>query len=183
MVDTTPLIPTSSGSESKQGHKIFCCCCDSKRAVQIFNILAIISVVIMMTLLSVNKYADVEVDVNGDPYADQELHELKANYRYYMIAYAVGLGVYLIVLCGASMYSPCLVSIAILYSLFNLANMIYFGVTQGQDEEGWIFGYIVWPIVWEMLYIYPHAVFISEINRGIMTPETYARERHSCCCV
>ncbi|KAL3797748.1 hypothetical protein HJC23_000293 [Cyclotella cryptica] len=151
MVDTTPLIPTSSGSESKQGHKIFCCCCDSKRAVQIFNILAIISVVIMMTLLSVNKYADVEVDVNGDPYADQELHELKANYRYYMIAYAVGLGVYLIVLC--------------------------------QDEEGWIFGYIVWPIVWEMLYIYPHAVFISEINRGIMTPETYARERHSCCCV
>ncbi|KAL7475773.1 hypothetical protein ACHAW6_001676 [Cyclotella cf. meneghiniana] len=167
MVDTTPLIPASSGSDAKQGHSIFCCCCDSKRAVQIFNILAIISVAIMMTLLSLNKYANVEVNVNGDPYANQELHELKANYRYYMIAYGVGLGVYLITLCGASMYNSCLVSIAILYSLFNLGNTIYFGVTQGQDEEGWIFGYIVWPIVWELLYIYPHAVFISEINKDL----------------
>ncbi|KAL7506746.1 hypothetical protein ACHAWX_000668 [Stephanocyclus meneghinianus] len=131
----------------------------------------------MMTLLSLNKYANVEVNVNGDPYANQELHELKANYRYYMIAYGVGLGVYLITLCGASMYNSCLVSIAILYSLFNLGNMIYFGVTQGQDEEGWIFGYIVWPIVWALLYIYPHAVFISEINKGGLSVNSCSSER------
>ena len=126
----------------------------------------------MMVLLSVNKYADVTVDVDGQPAAEQEMQQLRENYAYYMIAYAVGLGVYIITLMGACMYSSCLVSIAILYSLFNLGNMIYFGITQAQNEEGWIFGYVVWPIVWSMLYIYPHAVFISEVNKGIMSPKT-----------
>lgn len=126
----------------------------------------------MMVLLSVNKYADVTVDVDGQPAAEQEMKELRENYVYYMIAYAVGLGVYIITLMGACMYSSCLVSTAILYSLFNLGNMIYFGINDAQNEEGWIFGYIVWPIVWSMLYIYPHAVFISEVNKGIMSPKT-----------
>lgn len=157
--------------------------CSSKKGVQIFNVLGIISVIIMMVLLSVNKYADVEVDVNGDPAAEQEMKELKENYMYYMIAYAVGLAVYGFALMGACMFSSCLVSIAILYSLFNLANMIYFGITQGQGEQYWVFGYIVWPIVWSLIYIYPHAVFISEVNKGIMSPKTYARERASLCCV
>jgi hypothetical protein len=157
--------------------------CSSKKGVQIFNVLGIISVVIMMVLLSVNKYADVEVDVNGDPTAEQEMKELKQNYMYYMIAYGVGLAVYIIALMGACMYSSCLVSIAILYALFNLGNMIYFGVTEAKDEEYWIFGYIVWPVFWSLIYIYPHAVFISEVNKGIMSPKTYARERASLCCV
>lgn len=158
-------------------------CASSKKGVQIFNVLGMISVIIMMILLSVNKYADIEVDVNGDPAAEQEMKELRENYFYYMIAYAVGLAVYLIAIMGACMYSSCLISIAILYSLFNLGNMIYFGVTQAQSEEFWVFGYIVWPTIWSLIYIYPHAVFISEVNSGIMSPKTYARERASLCCV
>lgn len=28
MVDSSPLIPAQAGNEKKQGHKIFCCCCE-----------------------------------------------------------------------------------------------------------------------------------------------------------
>jgi hypothetical protein len=166
MVDSTPLIPASSGSKAKQGHKIFGCCCDSKRAVQILNVLNIIAAAVMMALLSANKYANIEVDANGNPVAQEELDQAKDYYMYYMIAYAVGLGVFLLALCGASMYSSCLVSIAILYNLFNLGNMIYFGFTHAKNEPGWIYGYVVWPTVWSAIYIYPHVVFISEVNKG-----------------
>ena len=145
--------------------------------------LAVIAAIVMMVLLSVNKYADVEIDVNGDPTAEGEIQELRENYNYYMIAYGIGLAVYLSALMGACMYSSCLTSLAIFWSLFNMGNMIYFGVSSAQDEEGWIVMYIVSPIIWSMLYIYPHAVFINEVNKGIMSPETYARERKSLCCV
>jgi len=33
------------------------------------------------------------------------------------------------------------------------------------------------------LFIYPHVGLVLEIKKGIMTPETYAREKFSCCCV
>jgi len=33
------------------------------------------------------------------------------------------------------------------------------------------------------LFIYPHVGLMLEIKKGIMTPETYAREEFSCCCV
>lgn len=157
---------------------------DSKKGVQIFNFLGIIYVIIMMVLLSANKYAEIKVDVNGDPALEGEIKELRDDYEYYMIANGVGLAVYIIVIIGAMMYSSCLVSLAILYSLYNLGNLIYFGITQAQGEvEGWVFGYVVFPIVWSLLYIYPHAVFISEVRRGTMSRKTYAREEASLCCV
>jgi hypothetical protein len=31
--------------------------------------------------------------------------------------------------------------------------------------------------------IYPHVGLMLEIKKGIMTPDTYAREQFSCCCV
>jgi hypothetical protein len=33
------------------------------------------------------------------------------------------------------------------------------------------------------LYIYPHVGLMLEIKKGIMTPDNYAREEFSCCCV
>lgn len=33
------------------------------------------------------------------------------------------------------------------------------------------------------LWIYPHIGFIKEVKQGILTRETYEREKFSCCCV
>jgi hypothetical protein len=135
----------------------------------------------MMLLLSINKYGNVEVDGNAD--TEEAMKDLRDDYIYYMIAYGVGLAIYILVIIGASMYSSCLVSLAILYSLFNLASTIYFGATEVHNEQGWMLGFVIWPIISSLLFIYPHAVFISEVNRGIMSPKSYARERASLCCV
>ena len=32
-------------------------------------------------------------------------------------------------------------------------------------------------------YIYPHAMFLGEMRIGVMSPDNYANEMHSCCCV
>ena len=33
------------------------------------------------------------------------------------------------------------------------------------------------------LFIYPHVFFIKEMRAGVMTPDNYVNEVHSCCCV
>lgn len=38
-------------------------------------------------------------------------------------------------------------------------------------------------LVMSAFFAYPHVVLIREIRAGIMTPENYPREEHSCCCV
>lgn len=162
MVDQTPLIPTESGTGGRKlGHTICGCCCDSKRAVQIFNVISIIFTVIYMIILSTGRY---EEHVQ-DELTDKEVQELINNYPYYMTAYGIGLAVHLLVLCGASMYSRCLVSLGVIYALFELANMIYFG-TQNEDINNWIYMYIVSPVIWTSIFVYPHAVFISEVGKG-----------------
>ena len=55
MADTSPLL---SKNGPPQGHKICGCCCDSKRAVVIINILALIATIINMIVLAGIHYSD-----------------------------------------------------------------------------------------------------------------------------
>ena len=38
-------------------------------------------------------------------------------------------------------------------------------------------------IIMIAFFIYPHVFFLREMRAGIMTPDNYANEVHSCCCV
>lgn len=38
-------------------------------------------------------------------------------------------------------------------------------------------------VIMSALFAYPHFILIQEIRKGIMTPENYANEEYSCCCV
>lgn len=38
-------------------------------------------------------------------------------------------------------------------------------------------------VILEACFVYPHAVFIREMRAGVMTPDNYVNEVHSCCCV
>eukprot|EP00577_Skeletonema_sp_RCC1716_P033132 CAMPEP_0113390940 /NCGR_PEP_ID=MMETSP0013_2-20120614/10444_1 /TAXON_ID=2843 ORGANISM="Skeletonema costatum, Strain 1716" /NCGR_SAMPLE_ID=MMETSP0013_2 /ASSEMBLY_ACC=CAM_ASM_000158 /LENGTH=109 /DNA_ID=CAMNT_0000274149 /DNA_START=18 /DNA_END=344 /DNA_ORIENTATION=- /assembly_acc=CAM_ASM_000158 len=54
MVDSTPLIP--DGKEKKEGHRVLCCC-DSRKAVIILNLIALALVIIGLIIRLVdNQY-------------------------------------------------------------------------------------------------------------------------------
>ena len=118
-------------------------------------------------------YCDCKPDLNKDSNAGLEIGNLKKYYVYFMSVASVGIAVSILAILGACKYNFWLVSIAILYSLFAVANYLYWGIATEKGTWNWN---IIWPIIWNLIYIYPNAIFIREVNNGIMSSETYARE-------
>ena len=48
-------------------------------------------------------------------------------------------------------------------------------------NTGFVVGYITQAIL-RALWAYPSVFLFNEIRNGIMSAETYPREKHSCCC-
>jgi hypothetical protein len=123
--------------------------------------------------------------VNYNPKAfgltEDQAKQLQDTYTISMIIYGIGLLVNVIVICGASMYNACLIMFGVLWILVELSFSIYYQTTLPKDQ--YPIYTIIGSIIWDGLILYPHIVLISEIRNGIMAPETYARERFSCCCV
>ena len=123
--------------------------------------------------------------VNYDPAAfgltDEQASQFQEVYPFSMMIYGIGLLVNLTVICGASMYNACLVFFGVLWILVELGYSIYYQTTLPEDQ--YPIYTIIGTVIWDLLILYPHIVFISEVRSGIMRPETYARERFSCCCV
>jgi uncharacterized membrane protein YkgB len=125
--------------------------------------------------------------VNYDPkafgFTDDQAKQFQETYTISMIIYGIGLIVNIIVICGASMYNACLIMFGVLWILVELSFSIYYQSTLPKTEQSYPMFTIIGSIIWDGLILYPHIVLISEIRNGIMAPETYARERFSCCCV
>ncbi len=90
---------------------------------------------------------------------------------------------YVFQLVAALTYSKCM-----LYTTI-LINLIVFGAQIAGTiiAQWWIpFGALIGGIVAECLFfalnIYPLVGLVREIQKGIMSPETYPREAYSCCC-
>ena len=144
--------------------------------MQIFNCVAMIGNILAMIFISI---------VNYDPKAfgltNEQATEFQSTYTISMIIYGIGLLVNIIVICGASMYNSCLILLGVLWILVELGFSIYYQTTLPRDQ--YPVYTIIGSVIWDGLILYPHIVLISEIRSGIMRPETYARERFSCCCV
>lgn len=99
-------------------------------------------------------------------------------------------------LLGAKMYNIYLVGFNILWIIVNyivaiILNLQVIDDTNAEFEdtkEGYvpygapIAAFVIQGIV-AILLIYPHAGFIHEVKKGILSPETYPREEFSCCCM
>ena len=96
MVDTTPLV--DSEKEEKIGHKFCGCCCDSKRAVLVFNILNLIFYLIAIVLFLAGR----------------------VNIGAYWAFYIVGIAVFSMAIAGAAFYNRCLVIPAALWTAISL---------------------------------------------------------------
>ena len=148
----------------------------SKRAVQILNVIAIVGNILAMIFISMIHY-----DPKAFGLTDQQAAEFQDTYTISLIIYGVGLLVNILVICGASMYNACLIMFGVLWILVELGFSIYYQTTLPKDQYPMYT--IIGSVVWDGLILYPHIVLISEIWSGIMSPENYARERFSCCCV
>lgn len=94
--------------------------------------------------------------------------------RYSLVVVAAVYGgimlLYIVGIIGAVKYSSIPVGLAMLVYIFQMGLNIY------NESYG--------SAIFTLLYIYPHAVLISEIRKGVMEQETYyERERQSICCV
>jgi hypothetical protein len=76
---------------------------------------------------------------------------------------------YVFGIMGAIKYTKWMIAVALIgYALAFVANILVVNILG---------------IILPALFAYPHFMFISELNQGIMTPDNYPNEVHSCCCV
>ena len=147
------------------------CCCDTRRAVIIVNI-----VMLCFTLLAgISLVAGVELVDSVAAQADDDQVEEAAKQ---LSSLPIGFFVFLIFLqavlyvfgiMGAINYTKWMVVAAIVgYVLSFISNLLQLS----------IFG-----MFFSGLFAYPHVFFIKEMNQNIMTPENYPNEVQSCCCV
>ena len=171
----SPIIPEGSaeneepfiGREKKKGHKFFFFCCDSKRAV----------IWLAMPMFMLNLMALTLGAVRGDPSME--------GYVQAMVVRGCGMFVMFTTILGAWWYNKIIVLVGLLFVCYQLT-MAIIGISKydwqsDYNEDGKL--EILLPLVWNVLLFYAEAVFISEVNDGIMSDETYKRrEKYSCCC-
>mmetsp|Transcript_44231 Transcript_44231/g.94157 ORF Transcript_44231/g.94157 Transcript_44231/m.94157 type:complete len:178 (+) Transcript_44231:130-663(+) len=176
MADSTPLIAIDGGGakEEKIGHKICGCCCDSRRAVIVLNVINIILTVIGMSIV---------VFANNSPDLDKALVEQgisvedwEKSYKIFMAVYSIDIVILTIVALGANLYNICSVGLGLIWALAYMTFSIW---ANGSNSTAVT---IAGAAISFLIKLYIYGVFISEVKDGIMTPETYPREEFSCCC-
>mmetsp|Transcript_21361 Transcript_21361/g.46333 ORF Transcript_21361/g.46333 Transcript_21361/m.46333 type:complete len:181 (-) Transcript_21361:223-765(-) len=152
-----------------------CCgaCCDMRRATIVVNIVNLcflgVALMGMIAALSVSsnldKYSD---DALFDDEFESDLNDLKGLgivgiFVVLVLAIGHALGLY-----GAVSYKPWMVMTSFVFyclsTIFALVRLDPFCIMYA-------------------LFAYPHYFLWEEIRAGIMTPDNYPNEIHSCCCV
>lgn len=183
---TVQKLSCSRGNK-KLGH--LCCggCCDTRRAVMIVDTInAIVSVLALISVLVIkkaNKIAGTYIHNSATSYSnymddDSFVQSIDETYQLFMHSF-LPLNVILVIvmirligsvigLVGAYRYNTTFVGVtAVLYCLD-----IGFGIILTNVIDIILYGFMV----------YPHFVFIYEVNCGIMTPERYTSNEEFCCC-
>ena len=154
-------------------------CCDSRRAVIIVeSIFGIAFNVIGMILLLTA--ADIAAMFDDDEFSS----EFATGAVITSAIYGFGILISLVVIFGAITFNAPLVVLGIVWTV---AQTIAGIVLQAQSYNGAGLRYPIVDAIIRIsvasLLIYPLAVFAAEVRNGIMSKQTYPKERHSCCCV
>lgn len=188
----SPAVIYNHSNETRQGQA--CCggCCDFRRAVIITNIIIIILEVVVLILVATGTFSlslyqeDVE-EVDSSISVRYEKIEIIFS------GVSVALSGFAIV--GACLYSSFAVGLNALWLLIAYVLGFVFGTQYCNDycdayEDPYysctcsLNGFTVFvSAVVMVLFVYPHIGFIVQVEKGIMSRETYQREEYSCCCV
>jgi hypothetical protein len=66
---------------------------------------------------------------------------------------------------------------------FALLHISIFRTAGDIEEFDYSSGNLIGPLIGVIMSVYVHISFIKEVRAGIMSPENYANEEQSCCCV
>ncbi len=126
-----------------------------------FTVIAAIMIIIGVEVLKGNA-ASMDDDI-----AKQELDSIPLGLVVVLVMIKAILFVFGIM--GAFKYTKWMIFVALIgYALAFVGNIL-----QGNIPH----------IILAALFAYPHFMFISELNQGIMTPDNSPNEVHCCCCV
>ena len=175
-------IPMSK--QEKQGAKCCGCCCDYRRAVIIVDFIGIIfGILTIITFLgqSFDAVYTQDYEFEGFTIRSGSINSMIAAFAIIMNIMAI---------FGALHYNVYMVGVAIVWSALHYIGVTILNTsTRAQLEEDAnefeapsAYLDIVIGAIMSALIIYPHAGFIHEVRRGILSRETYPREEYSCCC-
>ena len=179
--------------QPKVGSK--CCgfCCDFRRAVIIINSV-VISFSTYSILLYFNRPADME-QIWGEVIRDDEvLEELGGiedeGYLAIAIIGAIAVFATIVPIYGAYRFDNRLIGFGVGFLILSFVTrfvVVYTLIEKADDvSENVMFAqptfiYTVYAII-IALFVYAHIGLMYEINKGIMSAETYPREEYCCCC-
>jgi len=169
--DKTPLLATEN-EDSKKGHKLFGFCCDTRRAVMIVNILSLI--MFFAGIIAAAVPGRVSMGAQSD------------------VVMVFNIAFTFVIFYGAWKWSYMCVLIGLLWEVFILVFWIV-SASSAVKNTDWsaepagakssTMAFVVLSILWQFVVIYAEVMFAWESKKGIMTPETYAREEQSIICV
>ena len=171
----------------RQGALCCGCCCDFRRAVIVINALSIVFGVIS-TLVAFGSSASI----HNETYDADDVLQLD-NDRDSAIQYGIAAGIILAIsvvfnivgLVGAIKYNIYMVGANMVWLIVSFVVAVLIERKWLEDsslsEDGEGFLGIGPGAIERVLYVYAHAGFVSQVRAGILTKETYPRERHSSC--
>lgn len=143
-------------------------CCDMRRATIIVNIADI-----SLSLLSLMGFIIMGSSAFASVIEDDAVQEQLAYARQFVwlsiLFFSLSILTSLCGIMGALRFNGALVLISALWHCLSTITSFLVG------------DYL--PMLLPILFAYPHFVLYKEIRQGTMTAESYAKERHSCCCV
>jgi hypothetical protein len=172
--------PVTTGE--KLGGKCCGCCCDYRRAVIVMAIIGIVFNSIYLIIFATGSAVGGAYAANAtDDIAMEEMAIVSGITGLYAIGYAVGVCFFVFQLFAALKYSKCMLITVLVFDVislaFGLANAVETSLTSADMAAG-----IIIILVFFALEIYPTVGLLLEIQKGIMSAETYPREAYSCCC-
>ncbi len=153
---------------SKQSHTCCGCCCDTRRAVIVVNIISI-----CLAALAILSIAMVSSDMYAAQFDDDQvllaLSEIDGTKVGMTISFAAfGILCNASGIFGARRFNPLAIMVAGSWYLVEFVrSMVYLDIG-GAIMAGF--------------FVYPHVVFWQEMRKGIMTPSRYNQEERCCNC-
>eukprot|EP00531_Pseudo-nitzschia_arenysensis_P008082 CAMPEP_0116136430 /NCGR_PEP_ID=MMETSP0329-20121206/11717_1 /TAXON_ID=697910 /ORGANISM="Pseudo-nitzschia arenysensis, Strain B593" /LENGTH=237 /DNA_ID=CAMNT_0003631291 /DNA_START=116 /DNA_END=829 /DNA_ORIENTATION=+ len=151
-----------------------CFCCDHRRACQIVNVIFIFysGLGLLSAITGFSTIISFDFSQLDDDELVEDIQDLKDDvvslFWIIVIQQCTGIIFAIIGTIGAKNYNKRLVLAAAAFYLLDLFLCALIGTLDGVIIRG--------------LFSYPHFGLYRALNNGNMTPETYDREKHCCCC-
>lgn len=182
-VATATAVATVSPDDEKLGAKCCACCCDYRRAVIVLAIMGIVFSVIylVLVLVGVGILASAATSAVDDDFVNTTATVGAIGAGVVAGIFAVAALFYVFMLFAALKYNVCMLATVVVFDCIFFVYNIYVYIAFSETTSDMVGG-IIGTCIFTGLWMYPTVGLITEIKKGIMSPETYPREAYSCCC-